>query len=149
MFSSFHSSPWAPNLGFLGLETYPEEKVKDTRLAPARHTQARVGACRDQETHLKSSVVCVSGSCSCASSTGEGRGEPRWISLVALSGVTSPLPPSSASPHQDQIELKLRCLCLHESLKIQVLIRLLHHRYNCRFFFKKKSLLKETDVWAD
>lgn len=37
VYSLLRSSPWVPNLGSLELETYPEEKVKGTRLTPAHH----------------------------------------------------------------------------------------------------------------
>lgn len=124
----------------------------DTRLAPAQHADTVGGErFRGQETHLKSSVICGSGSCSCASSSpGEGRGKPCWVSLVALPGaVMSPLPPvlclTSSGPKSIETPLPLPA----RSLKIQGFDKVTAPSIQLQIFFFLKPVLKETDVWAD
>lgn len=107
------------------------------------------GACRDQKTHPKSSVICVSGLCIYAWPTGAGR--KAWFSPVTLSGVgVFPLPLTlhltPSRPKRIETPLPLPAL----SLKTQDLIRLLHHWYNCRFFkpFSKRQMFGLIKNWG-
>lgn len=141
MFSSFHSSPLGSQPRFSGigdLPTYPEEKVKDTRLAPARHpgTGGRLQRSGDTPQVLGGLCVWLMQLC-VVNRGGERRASLDFLSCSLWGYVSSPpilcLTPSRPNRIETPLPLPAR------SLKIQVLIRLLHHRYNCRFFLKKAS----------